>query len=350
MQRHADFQRLETDWGIVLNGVQDYVKPEYRRDFSLAMDAQPALVTTSNSGIPAFLSTMIDPDVIQVLVTPNKAAEIFGEVKKGDWVTDTVMFPIIENVGEVSSYGDFNNNGHIGANANFPQRQSYLYQTITEWGERELERAGLAKLNWASQLNTASAIVLNKFQNLTYFFGVSGLQNYGLLNDPSLSAAIQPGAKAYNSQAHGPWITSGVVTATANEIYTDIQSLFSVLVAQSGGLIEMDAKLVLAMSPASSVALTQTNSFNVSVSDLLKKNFPNVRIETAVQYATTAGNVVQMIAESVDGQDTGFCAFNEKMRLHPVIRGNSSFSQKKTQGTWGAVIRQPFAIAQMLGV
>ncbi len=62
------------------------------------------------------------------------------------------------------------------------------------------------------------------------------------------------------------------------------------------------------------------------------------------------GNLVQLIAEDVEGQDTGYCAFNEKMRAHPVIRAASSFKQKVTSGVWGAIIRQPAAIAGMLGV
>lgn len=349
--RHADLTRLERDYGIVIPGENvDYLPPQYANDCELAFDAQPSLVTTSNSGIPAYLSNFMDPDLIRVLVTPNKGAEILGEVKKGDWLTDTATFPIVENTGETSAYGDYNDNGSVGANVNFPQRQSFHYQTITQWGEKTLEKMGLAKIGWAAQLNTASAMILDKFQNKTYFFGVAGLQNYGILNDPSLSASIQPGAKAFGAAAHGPWITAGVVTATANEIYNDIQSLWVQLVSQSNGTLQLDAPVTLAMSPGSEVALTATNSFNVNVADLLKKNFPNIKIKTAVEYATTAGNLVQMVADSVDGQDTGYCAFTEKMRAHPIVVELSSFKQKKSQGSWGVIIRLPFAISSMLGV
>jgi hypothetical protein len=38
------------------------------------------------------------------------------------------------------------------------------------------------------------------------------------------------------------------------------------------------------------------------------------------------------------------------MRAHPVKVELSSFQQKKSAGTWGAIIRQPIAIAQLLGV
>lgn len=348
LTRIAEFDMLQAKYGIVLPEAYEYY-PEDR----LAMDAQPALVTVSNSGIPSYLANYIDPELIKVLVTPNRAAAILGEAKKGDWTTLTATFPIVEHTGEVSSYGDYSENGSVGANANFPQRQAYHYQTITQWGEKQLETYSLAKIDYASRLNIASAIVLDKFQNNSYFFGVAGLQNYGLLNDPSLSAPIAPGAKVFNSNASGPWITNGQVTAAPQEIYADIQALFLELVSQSGGLITMEDELILAMSPASSVALTATNvTFATNVYDMIKKNFPKMRFETAAQYQNPfgAGNVVQLIAPMVDGQETGFCAFTEKMRAHAIVRHTSSFLQKKSQGSWGAVIRQPFAVAQLLGV
>jgi len=342
--------------GIVNNLATTYLPEAFRNNFAMAMDAQPSLATAPNSGIPAYLTNYIDPAVYEILFSPNMAATIFGEVKKGDWTTQTAFFPTVEHTGEVSSYGDFSENGHAGANTNWPQRQSYLYQVIKEYGELELDRAGLAKISWVSEIDQAAALSLNKFSNFSYFFGIAGLQNYGLLNDPNLTASLTPATKAWGGTA---WINGGQIKATANEIFNDIQSMFLQLVNQSSGLIDAQTKVCLAMSPASAVALTATNSFNVNVRTLLKENFPNIRFETAVQYGVTsasnpqgiaAGNLVQMIADSVEGQQTGYCAFNEKSRSHPIVRGLSSFKQKQTAGTWGAIIRQPFAITSMLGV
>jgi len=93
MYRNPDFDMLEDAWGIHTSAV-DYVKPEWKQNFRLAMDAQPTLITTPNSGIPAFLTTIIDPQILKVLLAPNKAATIFGEVKKGTWLDQTAMFPI----------------------------------------------------------------------------------------------------------------------------------------------------------------------------------------------------------------------------------------------------------------
>ena len=151
MDRHLE--AVSRKWGINFMGVDAQLqRTEKERGGLLAMDAQPELVTISNSGIPAFLSTYIDPKVIEVLVAPMKATEIVGEeTKKGDWTLETSMFPIVESTGMVSSYGDYSESGIAGANVNWVQRQSYTYQVITQWGERELEKMGLARIDWANR-------------------------------------------------------------------------------------------------------------------------------------------------------------------------------------------------------
>lgn len=334
--------------GIIFPGAMDYLPDEFRTDFALACDAQPTLITTPNSGIPAWLTTYVDPKTIEVLVTKMQAAVIAGEAKKGDWLTETAMFPMVENTGETSTYGDFNEAGVIGANAQFPQRQSYHYQTNVQYGEKEVERMGLARLNWVGRLNTSAALTMSKYQNKTYFFGVAGLVNYGLLNDPNLSAPITPASgKAYGGSK---WINNGVVVATPNEVYTDIQSLYLALQTQTNGLIDNDTPMTLAMSPLAAVALTGVNTFNVDVYDILRKNFPNIKFETAVEYNTASGQLVQLIVDSIEGQQVCTCAFTEKMRSHAIVVLASGWRQKKSQGTWGTIIWVPMGIAGMLGV
>lgn len=87
-------------YGIVLPGAKEYLKPEFAENFSLAMDAQPTMVTTGSAGIPAYFTNYVDPELIRILVTPMKAAQIIGEVKKGDWTTLTAQFPVVESAGE----------------------------------------------------------------------------------------------------------------------------------------------------------------------------------------------------------------------------------------------------------
>lgn len=361
VEAQASWRKHQKRWerlGIYFPQARSYIPTEFRHDFDYAMDAQPSLITDPNSGIPSWLTTMIDPSIFKVLTSPNEAANIFGENRKGTWLDETAMFPVVEHTGEVSSYGDYATSGSTGVNMNFPQRQSYLFQTIKQYGEREIERAGLARISWVGEIDAAAAMTMNKFQNYTYFFGVGGLQNYGLLNDPGLSAPLSPAPKSYSPGAV-KWIVGNVISASANEIYADFQTMFLQLVRQTKGLIKKNAAIVVTMSPDSEVALTATNAFNVNVSDLLKKNFPNIRIETAVQYGalsasnpegSAGGELVQMFVESVEGQDTGYCAFNEKMRAHRIVMDMSSYKQKVTGGSWGAIVRMPIAISQMIGV
>ena len=326
------FNQLERDAGIVFMGGGKKLMDD-KVAAALAMDAQPGLTTVVNSGIPAWMLNYVDPQLIEIILQPTKAAEVFGEMKKGDWTTETATFMTVEPTGEVSSYGDYNNNGVSGVNVNFPQRQSYHYQVFTRWGEREVARAGEAKIDYVARVNEASVNALNRFQNKTYLFGVKGLQNYGVLNDPSLPAS---------TAAAKTWANS-----TGEEVYESIRKLFQKLLKQTGGKIDMNTPLLLVCSPTASVDLTKTNQYNVNVIDQLKKNFPNLRVETIPEYSATSGETVQLIVEELDGQRTLECGFTEKMRAHNMVLEASSIKQKKSQGTWGAIIYRPFCIATM---
>lgn len=337
-------RQLEQRSGIIFDGAHG--EPRLMRsdasltNWRMAMDVQPELELQASGSIPAFLANVIVPGVIPALLSPMKAAVIVGdEQKRGDWTTETIMFMVVNGVGEVSAYGDYNNNGASNVNANYPSRQNYIYQCFVQYGERELAKAGLAKLDWVSQQQIWNALTLNKYQNKTYFFGVANLANYGLLNDPSLYAPITPTFS---------WLTSA--SATANTIYQDIVRLFIQLQAQSAGTIDSESKMVLAMSPENAVALTYVTQYNTnSVKQILKENYPNLRIETAVEYQTASGQLVQLICEQIDGIRTATCSFSEKMRSHQMVLESSSWKQKRSQGSYGTVIVRNFAIAQMLG-
>ncbi len=343
---HADLIQLAKR-GVHFHGAQDFQMEGIAHDWNLAMDAQPALTGTNSAGIPAFLSMYIDPKSIPVLFSPMQAVEIVGaETKKGDWTTTSAMFQMIESTGFVSNYDDFGNSGRAGANVTFPQRQNQTFQVMTKYGEMEMERAGLARVDWANALNIASILTLNKYQNLTYFFGCAGVtNNYGLLNDPNLPASIVAGTKA----AGGTTWTAG----TALEIFLDVQNMYKQAQTQMLGNVTLKSKMTLAMSPLSEVNLTKVvpTYGTMSVADLIKKTFPNMEIKTAVEYNTAgSGLIAQLICESDDGQATAECAFTEKLRTHAIVVGNSSWSQKKSQGTYGTVIYRPMNIVGMTGL
>ena len=298
---------------------------------TIAMDA--TLVTSPNGGVPSLFTTYVDPKLIKVLVEPMKMAQAFSEVKKGDWVTTSAVFPMVESTGEVSTYGDFNENAMSDVNVNYPSRQPYHYQTIVRAGEKELAIAGQARIDWASQKQQSAALTLNKYQNKTYIYGVAGLENYGMLNDPNLLPSITDTA----------W--SG---KDGQEVYDSIRKLFQKLLKQAGGLIDREESMTLLLSSDMDGNMTKTNSYNVNVTDQLKKNFPNLKIVTVPEYSTAAGEVVQLIVDSYEGQPTADLGFTEKMRVHPLIQMKSGFEQKRSQGSYGAIIYRPMFIASML--
>jgi len=239
-----NYQHLQSKFGVQFMGVNPAV---LAADQTLAMAAdaaQPTLITQPNSAILAYLSTNIDPALIKVLLSPMKAVDVVGsEAQKGNWLTKTQVFNLVESTGVTSAYGDYSNSGNAGANVNYPQRQSFHYQTITQWGEQELENMGLSKLDWAAQQRIASVLTLNKYQNKSYFYGVEGLQNYGILNDPSLSAPIAPTTKAAGGTS---W-----ADGTADEILADLRKSFVKLQTQANGLVSLSSTMTLAMSPIS---------------------------------------------------------------------------------------------------
>jgi hypothetical protein len=364
----ADRAMLEERGVILPFSMQRYLTEREKRNGVLAMDAvtpfQPGmsglpgpLSTDPNAALPWMLTSAIDPEIIRVIFSPLDFAEILGERKAGVWTEQTRFFPIVESTGEVTSYDDYATGGRAGANFNYPQLQSYLFQTVKQYGELQIDRAGLAKINWVSELGLASADLLNRFQNLTYAFGVQNLQCYGILNNPFLSAALTPATKVWGGTG---WFNSGSPAATANEVYNDIVALVTQLVAQTNGALNIKSPMTLAMSPQSEIAMTFANSFGVFVETLLKKGYPNLKVKTAPQYGTqsstnpqgfsTAGNYLQLIAEKIGGQTVAYCAYNEKLRAHKIIPKLSSWEQKETSGTWGTVTRSPVAIASMIGV
>ncbi len=352
----ADAAMLAETYGIHLDGVKSYVADNWARDYTLAMDAQPALMAQVNAGLPVMLTTTIDPTVIHVVFAPNNAERIYGSVKKGTWLDDIILFPVVEHAGEVSSYGDYNGNGAVNVNMNFPARQNYLYQTRKDFGDREIERAGLGRINLVMEKDMAAATVMNKFANLIAFFGVAGLQNYGALNDPLLPASITPATKAAGGVT---WFTAGgAPNATPNEVYNDVVTLFTKLVAQTAGIVTGDDPITLALAPTLLPALNFANSFGVTTKKLLQDNYKNITFENAVQFGAlsaqnpqgvSGGNLIQMFAKKIDGQDVIYSAFSEKMRTFPIVRAESSYSQKIAAGAWGSIVRLPLGFSQMLG-
>lgn len=342
-----DAGRLAQDWGIHLRGVTHYTGERGN-----AYDAAPTFpaMTAANSGIPAIVNTMIDPQVIRTLIVPTKAEEVYGAAKKGDRKNKTAMFPVVENSGYAAAYGDFSNAGDSSANANWVSRQSFYYQTWAKYGDLEAEMMGEASISWVTENRTSAASVLNKSSNLISLFGVSGLELYGALNDPNLPTPMQPTAKA--GVANAAWTSTG----DPNLVYQDFVALFTRLNNQMMGNIDNNTPLKMVIPSERAPVLTYTNQFGITLQDMIKKSYPNITIVTLPEAGPTMSGgyqgttLVQLFAPVIDGVETVMTAFTEKLTMHRLEQYSTNARQKMTRGNWGTIWRRPMAVAQMVGV
>lgn len=345
-EQQARYARWRQNWVLAATDNPSLVAPDLRMALdTLAADAQPTLVTTPNAGIPLMFASIVDPEVVRIVFQPLNAVDILGgEAQRGTWVDQVAFFPTAEYTGSVATYGDYSNNGAVDVNANWTPRQPYHWQAFKRYGEQQLARYGAAGLNYEAELSGSLAYKFQQVSNDIYFSGVSGLTNYGLLNDPSLPAAVSPLTKADTSQGV-TWIK-----ATAVEKFNDVKKLFSQLVTQMGGNVKMDAQMTLALSNTRQVDMVTTNDFGITLRQMLKEAFPNMRIVTAPQYSTQSGELMQLILDAYQGQRTALPAYTEKLRAHAMITEPSAWAQKNSAGSWGTIIKRPIAIAQMLGL
>jgi Uncharacterized protein conserved in bacteria (DUF2184) len=350
-QRQSDInRRLEEDGIIFMDGRQIEVrngKMVYAQDA-----AQPLSVTAQSSGIPWYLLSQIDPKQIEIVLAPTNATKIMPEEKKGDWTDEFWKWAINEASGEVAAYGDHNTSGEANSQTTWVTRQNYYYQTMTTWGERETAIAAKAKIALPARKEAASLMTMNKFQNKTYFFGFQGLENYGLLNDPNLLPSLTP--LPYSGTDY-TWASK--IAASTNDgtlaIFADIQQAVTQLIAQTYGYVTAQSKMKLCLSPSRAGYLNQTNTFGLNVMNMISKNYPGMTVEVAVEFESQVngiGELMYLIADELDGQETLICAFNEKMRAHAIVIETSSFKQKKSGGTWGAIIEQPLGIVVTVGI
>lgn len=320
---------LKSKYGLVFE-TSDPVK-------MLAMDAQANLTTIANAGIPQQFTNFVDPRVIETVLTPVRMAEIFPERRLGDITTTKAQFIRVENTGTVSTYGDFDNNGVSDANASFPHRDHYYFQTNIRIGTREVETYSKANLDWVYRKQQSAAQALNRFTNQSYVFGIQNLELYGTLNDPDLIAPLNINL-------------ANIATAPAEDIVNQVfRPIYNQLVKQTKGNINASSPFKLVLSPNMETYMQNTNSFGNSVSELLMKNYPNLKIEVVPEYGQgSGGENIQWILDEFNGMPTIELGFTEKMRVHAMEVKTSGYLQKRSQGTLGACIYNPIFVSSAI--
>lgn len=327
----------ERDGHIVLKDVS--------RD-QLAQDA--ALSTQPNVGAPAALYTYIDPRIIEVLFGVTNATKFFPKSLVGRWTQDYADFAVEEVVGKVSPYNDFANGTTSDVNYNYPVRQNFRYQTTIKYGELETAKLAEAKINLPARKQNAAAQIIARAENKFQLYGVSGMEIYGMLNDPNIPETITP--ISVNSNSTWAAKIAADPNNAATLVFNDVNKLWQELTANNGGHLDVNAPIVLGISNKMIGYLTQPNQYGKTAKVMLQENYPNIEFVQLPELSTDAGEMLYMTVRELYGDETGWSAFSMAFQLGRLVAHESSFTQKASAGTWGCVIRRPSLVATMAGI
>jgi hypothetical protein len=230
-----------------------------------------------------------------------------------------------------------------GVNTAFPVREQYRFQTTIKVGDLEQKMNAEAKIDLFAEKQKSAAINIDISFNKYALYGVEGKAVYGLLNDPSLNAAIPP-------------ISQGGVTAwagkTANQQMEDLNKLVAQLYTQGAGHIDDTTRTKLLVSPATLAAMNKVNDYGVTMKKMVADTYPNMEIVTVPELynATLDTSTMILMADNILGQPVVEFGYTDKYYAHEIVRDLSSWKQKVSAGTYGAIVQLPFAIGTMTGI
>lgn len=317
-------------------------------DRKIAQDA--AMSTIPNIGIPSAYLTYLDPQITTILFAVMNATQLFPEARKGTWVNTFMNFPVEEITGDVTPYSDFTNSVSSSVNYNFPVRENFVFETSLKYGLREQETAGQAKLDYAGAKQRAAASILARAHNRFYLYGVANKMVYGALNDPNLNESETPVSVNSKTTWEDKVADQGNAATISNVIFNDIAKLVTSLMGKNAGNVDQNTDMVLAVASDRYNYLSIPNSFGLTAFNLLKSNYPNMKVIQLPELSTNAGSMLYLTVPKLLDEPTAENVYAEKMRFGNVENYSSSWVQKAWGATFGCVIRRPNLVATMTGI
>ncbi len=316
---------------------------------ALAMDSAATLAP--NIGGPAMFYNVLSPNVVNILFTAMRATELLPLRKEGSFADDTLNVRVREFTGGTSAYNDYSNGISSDVNDSYPMRQQYRYKTSIMYGDLEVEKASARRVALAAEKQESAAFNMAKTENKIYLYGVKGLKLYGLLNDPNLNTPVSALNATVNGEQKTKWTDKDKDPAgVANHISNDVLALYQELISNNGGHIDPTTPMTLALSEKRVPFLSRANNYGNTVMSIIKETIPNLKVVTLPEASQSDGEKMYLICNEVNGQDAGYLAFSEKLRVSPVIQMPNYQYQNYSAGSWGCVITQPNLIATMTGI
>jgi hypothetical protein len=98
--------------------------------------------------------------------------------------------------------------------------------------------------------------------------------------------------------------------------------------------------------------MNKLNDYGVSVKKMIADTYPNMTIVVVPELynATLETSTMVLLADEILGQPTVEFGYADKYYAHEIVRDLSSWKQKVSAGTYGAIVQLPFAIGSMTGI
>lgn len=302
-----------------------------------------------------FLQTFL-PGQVQVVTAARKADQLFGVTTAGSWEDEEIIQEIMEMVGVAQPYSDLGNVPLSSWNLSYERRGVVRFEEGFQVGELEGLRSGRIGVNSSDAKRQAAALALEIARNRVSFFGFGNMTTrpvYGVLNDPNLPAYVTVAAGA----AGTTWDKK-----TRDEIVKDLQTGLQALRIQSKEVIDPTSTPIKLVVASDKVEYLTTPSGSGSASgetarDWLQKNYPNVSVESCVEFSDANGgaDVFYLFAETVGDSGTDGGSVIEQIvpsrfRALGVDTSNKLVTEDFTNATAGVLCKRAFAVYRASGI
>lgn len=292
------------------------------------------------------------PGVLRTLNAKKSIDEVVGITTIGRWEDEHIKVNVVTDAGHAELYGDNSNIPYAELSNNVEQRAVVRFEQGFIAGKLEQARFGASGIEAANEKRRAAMESLERTRNLIGFKGYSSANTgcYGLVNDPSLAAAVL-------ATANGGIVWSG--TPTFVSMVGNITTLMNDIESRMGGHLQDDMRftLVIPTGYRSLFQLREANS-GVSFNQWLKETYPNLRVVSVAELkAAGAGNkdMIMLLVEDVAAADesdiTGATVIQAVPTRYEVLgsdNGIKGYTEDAVMATAGVIVLRPWAVSSML--
>lgn len=309
-----------------------------------------------SSGAPLPLLTIWTNKQVHQIFKAMKLKAVAGDFQQGTFGTRQIKVPVIGAVGTVVPYDDLSMNGDNAYNVTYVTRNIAYFESSLSYGELEVAEWSISKLDAIGmKRNARDTVTIPQFQNDLGFNGYTAVNYpaiYGVLNEPDLSPAI-----TLPADGTIPGTTTKTTAWTGkdySQILRDVQLLWSDILLRSLGTVNTNSKAKLCYPPSVEAALLTSTVFGVTVKEQLKKQYPNMEMESIPNFEAALNSSTQTVVMlMLENPDTGEMPYQElfsvKYMAHRPIPMASSMAEKVSMGLGGVMLFYPIYVSMAFG-